>query len=51
MFCINILMPGLHSRRDNTRQDENESVMGTFVSSSTLSVYSCLVSKLLETSQ
>ncbi len=23
-------MPGLHSRRDSTRQDENESVEGTF---------------------
>ncbi len=30
------LMPGLHSRRDSTRQDENESVKGTFVSSSHL---------------
>ncbi len=29
-------MPGLHSRRDSMRQDENESVKGTFVASSTL---------------
>ncbi len=36
------VMPGLHSRRDSTRQDENESVKGTFVSSSILSTCSHL---------
>ncbi len=35
-------MHGLHSRQDSARQDENESVKGTFVSSSTLSTSSYL---------
>ncbi len=39
-------MPGLHSDRDSARQDENESVKGTFISSYTLSTYSRLISKL-----
>ncbi len=40
-------MPRLHSHRDSTGQGENNSVKGTFVSSSTLSTCSCLISKLL----
>ncbi len=32
-----LIMPGLHSHRDSMEQDENESVKGTLVSSSTLS--------------
>ncbi len=43
-----IVMPGLHSCWDSTRQDENESVKGTFVSSSTLSTCSHLVLKISE---
>ncbi len=45
---IKNLMPGLHSCRDSTRQDENESVKGTLVSSSAFSTCSRLVSQLLE---
>ncbi len=33
-------MPGLHSRRDSPRRDENESVNGTFVSSVMPAVHS-----------
>ncbi len=41
-------MPGLHSHRDSMRQDENESMKVTFVSSSTLSTCSRLVSSCLK---
>ncbi len=43
------LMSGLHSYRDSTKQDEKESVKGTFVSFSTLSICSYLVLKISET--
>ncbi len=50
LVCVcTVLMRGLHSHRDSRSQDENKSVKGPFVSSSTISTCPRLTSKLSET--
>ncbi len=47
-ICVYFLMSSLHSCQDSMRQDENESVKATFVSSFTLSICSYLISSRLK---